>query len=587
MLTFFGLLPLTAVQAVQGAPPAVAANTPASAGVVVLVNRADGPVEIRMATTDGRPISQTLAPLDVLPLPVTGVTRVDVLSGKQPRSYGLNPASVYYFAPDGKGNIDLTEVGLNTAADAAKPDTRAGAVDAARLNKITTIPVKILVDDNEVAKPQVWQTRLTKRLEAANEILEKTCRVRFQIVAFDTWHSDNKVNDFTKTLQEFEKTVQPQPAAVAIGFTSQYAVFVGRQHLGGTRSLLHPFILIREYGPQTSERERLEVLLHELGHYLGAVHSPEPDSVMRPVLGDNRSNPRAFRVMFDPVSALAINLVANDWAQHGVRRPDQITAATRGTLADIYRLMVAAFPADPAAANYLRIMQESDFSTPAAGAAAIVRAIAAQDARFQETVGTAQRPTSDELADLYIRAAVVAAMSLPPESRQESLLLGLGVALGGQKSLAAQMFGGDGADLTAPVLSGVPTIRSRAALLQRFVTAAAYARLAGPAATEAASLTRQLNASHTELGFSLADLAVDLAGIRFAQALASGDVQPAQLASTFSVSRFVPNVDDLEAAMTEQAFATRFGSVYDPRFRAELEKLKTRINSLPGYAGVQ
>ncbi len=27
-----------------------------------------------------------------------------------------------------------------------------------------------------------------------------------------------------------------------------------------------------------------EVVLHEVGHYLGAVHSPDPHSVMRPIL---------------------------------------------------------------------------------------------------------------------------------------------------------------------------------------------------------------------------------------------------------------------------------------------------------------
>ena len=54
---------------------------------------------------------------------------------------------------------------------------------------------------------------------------------------------------------------------------------------------LHTHILIREWKPRT-EPERLEVLVHELGHFLGACHSPENDSVMRPLLGDGRANLR-------------------------------------------------------------------------------------------------------------------------------------------------------------------------------------------------------------------------------------------------------------------------------------------------------
>ena len=74
---------------------------------------------------------------------------------------------------------------------------------------------------------------------------------------------------------------------------------------------LHPYILMREWTP-TTEPGRLEVLLHELGHYLGAVHSPEPTSVMRRKLGDGRSVSLRFPVGFDPLNTLAMNLVVGE-----------------------------------------------------------------------------------------------------------------------------------------------------------------------------------------------------------------------------------------------------------------------------------
>ena len=78
--------------------------------------------------------------------------------------------------------------------------------------------------------------------------------------------------------------------------------------MAGTRGPLHSHILVREWSPQMSEPERLEFLVHELGHFLGASHSPEPDSVMRPVLGDQPGrSARAFRIRFDPVNTLVMS----------------------------------------------------------------------------------------------------------------------------------------------------------------------------------------------------------------------------------------------------------------------------------------
>src|SRR5205085_2261216 len=128
--------------------------------------------------------------------------------------------------------------------------------------------------------------------------------MQLQIVAIETWHVDPRITDFEESLREFETNVRPQPAGIAVGFTSRFPVHAGKEKLGGTRSPLHPFILIREHGPGTSDRERLEVLVHELGHFLGAAHSPETNSVMRPNLADKQANRRDFHIMFDPVNAL-------------------------------------------------------------------------------------------------------------------------------------------------------------------------------------------------------------------------------------------------------------------------------------------
>src|SRR5262249_19165218 len=157
-----------------------------------------------------------------------------------------------------------------------------------------------LVDDDEPTARRVWEERLRKRLRAASDIIEKHCRVRFEVAAVETWESDNKLTEFKELHEEFERKVKPGPARLAIGFTSQLPHPQGYTDLGTTRCVLHTHILIREWYPR-SEPERLEVLVHELGHFLGASHSAEGDSVLRPRLADGKALASSFRIRFDPL----------------------------------------------------------------------------------------------------------------------------------------------------------------------------------------------------------------------------------------------------------------------------------------------
>ena len=185
----------------------------------------------------------------------------------------------------------------------------------------------ILADDDEPAVQNVWEKRFRKRLAAASEIFEHYCRVRFEVVAVSTWVSDNNIREFEKSLEEFERKVNPLPARLAIGFTSQYQKIQGRRHLGGTHGPLRPHILIREWSQEISEPERLEVLVHEMGHFLGAAHTPDDRSVMRPVLGDRRSRARSFRIGFDPSNALVMYLIGEELRS---LRTGQLASASAG-----------------------------------------------------------------------------------------------------------------------------------------------------------------------------------------------------------------------------------------------------------------
>lgn len=126
------------------------------------------------------------------------------------------------------------------------------------------------------------------------------------------------------------------------------------EHLGGTRGALHTHMLLREWANQNSEPERLEVLVHELGHFLGATHSPESTSVMRPTLGDRQARMAKFRIGFDPLNTMAMCLVRDELAAHPEVRLVRMSTATREQLLRVYVEIGRTLPDDPAATLLLR-----------------------------------------------------------------------------------------------------------------------------------------------------------------------------------------------------------------------------------------
>jgi hypothetical protein len=341
----------------------------AAADVVVLANRAGEAVRYRLAPAEPPREAQsdssakdawaTVEPGDIATIPVAGQATLEFLAGKSAEQYDVEADRCYFFYEDKAGDLRLEAIGL-AVEEAERP---AGAAQPAQQRVETTpaakplaIPVKLLVDDDERAARGRWEARLRARLETASALFERTCRVKFVVAEVAAWDSDDATTDFEQSLAEFEREVQPRPQRLAIGFTSQYPLVQGRVHLGGTRGPLHSHVLLREWSQQISESERLEVLVHELGHFLGAVHSPEPNSVMRPNLGDRKARLREFRIAFDPLNALAMCLVGETLE----RRPTATFAAlpppTRSRLTAVYRTLAEAMPDDPAPPQYLSLL---------------------------------------------------------------------------------------------------------------------------------------------------------------------------------------------------------------------------------------
>jgi hypothetical protein len=179
--------------------------------------------------------------------------------------------------------------------------------------------------------------------------------MKLKVVAVDTWHSADLPN-LNELMVDFRNKVEPPPGGVVIGFTHQQAG-QGRPHLiGGIRMPLQRHILCREWYPPT-EPERLELLLHELGHYLGAAHCPEYDSVMRPNLADRQALARKFRIGYDPLNTLAMNLVAQELRSRPIKDLSEMSPATAECLVQIYTELGKMLPNDPAVPKYLNALK--------------------------------------------------------------------------------------------------------------------------------------------------------------------------------------------------------------------------------------
>ncbi|QDU87791.1 hypothetical protein Pla175_11580 [Pirellulimonas nuda] len=554
-----------------------AACLPCPAGVVVVANRTPAALTLGVSVDLKPPSDLTLAPGDVKPIFGDGPVRVTI--GDAPRIYTLKPDTPYFIGQAAGAAPSLHEIGL-PGDDQPRIDRPLPGDD--RPAKPLTIPVVILVDDEEATQPAVWQARFRRRVEAASDIIERHSGVRFEVVGYGQWNSDNNVRDFTDSLREFEKEVDPKPARIAIGFTSQYEAVTGRTHLGGTRGALQRHLLMREWGQHLSERERTELLVHELGHFLGATHSPEQDTVMRPVLGDRQSRMRDFVVRFDPLNALVISIVGEEMRRRGIDSLAALSPGARQRIGQVYQAIGLVFPEDPT------VKRLAEMGTPkTAGQRPNKPFEAVFAAMLRAAAANQQQPMpakDDALAELLVQSAATAAAPLGVDG-PKAFLTAVGLGLGDAKLVARLPAAMGGRELGRAQLLGEPTLAGRRDLAQHFFVSAMVVANAGATAANAAGLAKEQSDSNGGSGFSFVDLAADRAGVRFAEAVLSGRLPLARVAGGFRAGMFMPDTTGLAEGLQAEAFEEQFGGVDDERFRAAQQDIEARINKLPPYWG--
>ncbi len=587
--------------------------------IIVLSNRAPDPVACHIVFGPAAKRDYRLSPGESLTLRVRAEVEVQWGSGNPLPSFTAHPNAIYCFLPGEKGH-ELHEVSLSRQrradnenpqpADATPLATAPLAVDEPLAQGI--LQVKLLVDDDQITARQYWEKQLRQRLDAASKVLRHHTGMQLQVVAVDTWESDDATHDFGELLAEFEARVDPGSARLAIGFLSQPVEFQVGDHIPGIRSALARHLLVPDVQDSRHPDLSLEQLLHDLGHFLGASHSPEIDSVM----GTARTAPgqpvlRRLRG-YDAVNTLVMALVAEELRTRGIANLVDLSPAVKQRVGEAYSVLSAASPRDAFATRGAPL--ELVGRAPPAPRAASAKDTADADVEVQEVVAAvveaaernydlAGRPANsgapaprqgDALFTHYVQAAAAAAGQLPLATRQRAFLVGLGVALDRSELLRAnylfrktyRRIEDDAHRARRIEVLGDPTIWSRPDLAQHFAVSALLTALQGPSLAESAGVFKELLDSQGGSGFSFVDLLADLAGVAFAERVLAGHLGLDQLASGFTVEKYMPDDRDLRERLTWQQFAELYGSTNDPRFAQELLQVRQRVQALPEYVAL-
>ena len=584
---------------------------PAWAKVVVLANRTVSSITVGVVREGKLPKNLTIPSGDSQPVFFQRSLQVRFGKGLPQQQFPLHASSAYFFVRGEDGEtLRLEQIGLGeqpkgveSRESRVKSQGKPSSPLVSGLSTLdsSTITVKILADENEPTHRRVWEPKLRKRVAEASKILERHSGIRLKVVEVTTWESDEKQRDFRQTLREFEQNVKTQPAQLAIGFSSQYKAARGRSHLGVTRWPMHTHILLRERSRNLLEAEKIELLVHELGHYLGASHSPEPQSVMRPLLTRGLQRGVGARIQFDPVNALIIAIMGEEIRQHGMRNIKMLSKPTSARLRQIYEVLQQTMPRDPAAQQYIKILDR--ISAPKATAqqrATLPAAPLVQDTRkvLAALISIAQQQsilkegtTGDELTNKYVRQAAQSASRLRSANAQRAMLLALGIFLDDTRTLRSvpgigsfiKSVESDAQRNQRIKLMGTPTMRDRADLTKHFFVSAHLVVVGGKSATSAAGLAKEMKDAQGGTGFSFVDMAANQAGIAFAEHVLSGALPLAELARGFHVDDYLPTLRGLKEGYTSADLQKNYGGEDQTTLAEEIDQIKQRVLDLPAY----
>ena len=329
------------------------------AAVVVVCNRSDETVKLRLEPVWGASRDYSLAPGELVQVQVPHSVELIYTRGDTEIRRPIDPNSVHNFVKK-REDLVLEQVSISQSRSSRWLHVEGQEGPPGEV----VVPVKILVDSQQAAAGADWEVALRGQLAAASKSIEGRCGVRFEVAGVEHWQWEHDESDFRRLDAQFRKMVATDPAWLAIGLCEQFRISEKTPLPHLNRKPLFTHLLLPDVQEGFSETDQLELLVHELGHFLGAAHSPENDSVMRSPIPEKDEERGRSGTDFDALNTLAMNLVADEIRTGRVRRLGEISRGTRGHLRTIYWEMARRVRKDRQSAHLAELLRETAFSGP-------------------------------------------------------------------------------------------------------------------------------------------------------------------------------------------------------------------------------
>jgi len=308
------------------------AVAPARAAVVVVHNRTSGVIEV--AATSSAATVRSVAPQQVLPVELGTEPAITVRHAGQEQTYTAIPDSI----------VEVVAAG-GALAIRPRPLVETHRVDLlpadAPSASPTVIPVRLLVSPSAAADEY---GPVAAQIAAASRFFERWAGVRFEVTGTEASQMLAESHDLSRLWRTFRETLDAPPGELWIGLAPARANAIKNAIEGELRPLAG-HLLLPLAGPHVAESDLQEYVLHGLGHYLGATHAADTQSIFRGTLR-GQAAAAAGEIVVDPLNALILNLVGRQWATVGGGGLPALPAVTRRYLHVLYQQAARETPGD-------------------------------------------------------------------------------------------------------------------------------------------------------------------------------------------------------------------------------------------------